>query len=94
MIPTQAFGQVTATFSIKPRTMPALILNKSDRSIPGLRATPAEINTTSAPSSAGVGSSPEKPFTFTAVGIWLTSTATPGVTGAISYNAKSEPAGN
>ena len=84
MIPMHAFGQVTATFSIKLRTMPALMLNKSERSMPGLRATPAEISTTSAPFNAGVGSSPAKPSTLTAVGMWLTSTATPGVTGAIS----------
>ena len=94
IIPTQAFGQVAATFSIKLRTIPALILNKSERSIPGLRATPAEINTTSAPFNAGVGSSPPKPSTLTAVGIWLTSLATPGVTGAISYNDNSDPAGS
>lgn len=62
--------------------------------IPGLRATPAEIRTTSAPSSAGVASSPEKPLIFTAVGIWLRSTATPGVTGAISYRESSEPEGS
>ena len=74
--------------------MPALILKRSDRSIPGLRATPAEINTMSAFTKAGEGSSPAKPETFTAVGMWLKSAATPGVTGAISYNDNSVPLGN
>ena len=70
------------------------MLKRSERSIPGLRATPAEIKTTSAPLSAAVGSSPAKPSTLTAVGIWLTSLATPGVTGAISYSDNSLSAGN
>lgn len=35
-----------------------------------------------------------KPLIFTAVGIWLRSTATPGVTGAISYRESSEPEGS
>ena len=48
----------------------------------------------SAPSSAGVASSPLKPLIFTAVGIWLKSTATPGVTGAMSYRESSEPEGS
>src|SRR5471030_3054040 len=89
-----AFGQVLATCSIRLRTIPALTLNKSERSIPGLRATPAEISTTSAPTNAGVASTPLKPLIFTAVGIWLRSTATPGVTGAMSYKESSEPEGN
>ncbi len=41
-----------------------------------------------------VGSSPAKPLTVTAVGIWLTSTATPGVTERYHITPKSEPAGN
>ncbi|CSB68504.1 Uncharacterised protein [Vibrio cholerae] len=58
IMPTQAFGHTTAIFSANAFTMPAFTLNRSARSIPGLRATPAETRTTSAPSSAGVGSSP------------------------------------
>ncbi len=94
MIPIHAFGQVLATCCTRFFTIPALTLNRSERSIPGLRATPAEISTTSAPSSAGVASSPLKPLIFTAVGIWLKSTATPGVTGAMSYRESSEPEGS
>ena len=45
-------------------TIPALMLNRSERSMPGLRATPAEISTTSAPTRAGLGSSPQKTFYF------------------------------
>ncbi len=94
MTPISAFGAVVATCSIRLRTIPALTLNRSARSMPGLRATPAEISTTSAPCRAGVASSPLNPSTFTAVGIWLRSTATPGVTGAMSYSERAEPAGN
>ena len=82
--PIQAVGATSATLPTNVLIMPALILNKSERSIPGLRATPAEIKTTSAPSSASVGSIPPNPVTFTLVGIWLKSFATPGVTGATS----------
>ena len=92
--PIKALGAVVATCSIRLRTMPAFTLNRSARSIPGLRATPAEISTTSAPCKAGVASSPLKPSIATAVGIWLRSTATPGVTGAMSYSESSEPAGS
>ena len=94
MIPMQAFGAVLAICCTRFFTIPALTLNRSERSMPGLRATPAEMRTTSAPTSAGVASSPEKPLILTSVGIWLRSTATPGVTGAISYRESSEPEGS
>ena len=93
IIPIRAFGQTSAAFATKSRTIPALILNKSARVIPGLRATPAGINTTSAPSNALPKSSPEKPSTLISVGMWLTSFATPGVKGATSYKLNSLPAG-
>ena len=69
IIPIKAFGQVSAHTETRFLTIPALILKRSDRSIPGLRATPAEINTISAFTRAGEGSSPAKPETLTAVGI-------------------------
>ena len=94
MMPINAFGQVLAIFSTRLRTIPAFTLNRSERSMPGLRATPAEIRTISAPSNAGVGSSPANPVIRTSVGIWLRSFATPGVTGAISYKVRSEPEGS
>ena len=59
MIPISALGQLSAQEETRFFTIPALILNKSERSMPGLRATPAEINTISAFSKAGEGSSPE-----------------------------------
>ena len=59
MIPIRALGQLSAQEETRFFTIPALILNKSERSMPGLRATPAEINTISAFNKAGEGSSPE-----------------------------------
>ena len=44
-IPTHASGHTSATFSTKFLMMLPLILNKSARVMPGLRATPAVINT-------------------------------------------------
>jgi len=69
MMQISAFGQVSAQAPTRFLTIPALILKRSERSIPGLRATPAEIKTISALSKAGDGSSPVKPLTFTAVGM-------------------------
>ena len=92
-MPIIAFGQLSAQEVTKFSTIPALILKRSERSIPGLRAIPAEIKTMSAFTRAGEGSSPEKPSTLTGVGMWLKSAATPGVTGAISYKDNSVPAG-
>ena len=69
IIPINAFGQVSAQLATRFFTIPALTLKRSERAMPGLRATPAEINTISAFSRAGEGSSPEKPVTFTAVGM-------------------------
>ena len=69
MIPINAFGQTSAQTETRFLTIPALILKRSERSIPGFLATPAEIKTISASINAGAGSSPEKPVTFTAVGI-------------------------
>ena len=69
IIPIKAFGQLSAQEETRFFTIPALILNRSERSIPGLRAIPAEIKTMSAFTRAGEGSSPEKPSTLTGVGI-------------------------
>ena len=69
IIPIRALGQLSAQEETRFFTIPALILNKSERSMPGLRATPAEINTISAFSKAGEGSSPEYPSTLTGVGM-------------------------
>ena len=80
----QALGQTLAQFLTKLAIMPALMLNKSSRVMPGLRATPAGMTTTSQPSKALGKSSPVKPSTQTSVGIWLRSLATPGVKGATS----------
>ena len=52
--------------------------------MPGLRGTPAGITTISALAIAASASSPTNPLTATSVGIWLRSTATPGVNGATS----------
>ena len=52
-MPINAFGQVSAQAETRFFTIPALILKRSDRSIPGLRATPADINTISAFTKAG-----------------------------------------
>ena len=43
MMPISAFGREAAHFSTRFLTIPALMLNRSERSMPGLRATPAEI---------------------------------------------------
>ncbi len=88
-----ALGQVFAQLRTRLAIMLALMLNKSSRVIPGLRATPAGITTTSAPSRALVKSSPVKPSTVTSVGMWLKSVATPGVKGATSNRLNFEPAG-
>ena len=90
----QAFGQIDAPAETRFSITLALKRNRSLRSIPGLRAIPAQITTTLLPSSALGRSSPAKPFTATSVGIWLKSTAIPGVTGATSYKANLKPAGN
>lgn len=88
IIPTQALGQVLATFSIKFFTIPALMLNNlNDPFI--LRATPAEVVQHQRFLKRG-WIFPYKPCIFTAVGIWPISRST-GVTGAISYNDNSEP---
>merc|ERR1719230_1275254 len=93
MMFTIAFGQYLATPSARVFTMPALVLNKSSRVIPGLRGTPAGITTTSQPVRAFLRSSPEKPSTVPFVDIWDKSTATPGVIGATSKQVNSETRG-
>ena len=58
-------GQCTAIFSASFLTMPALMLNKSSRVMPGLRGTPAGMTTTSASfRHAGRFSSPVWPVTY------------------------------
>mmetsp|Transcript_5516 Transcript_5516/g.6408 ORF Transcript_5516/g.6408 Transcript_5516/m.6408 type:complete len:200 (-) Transcript_5516:186-785(-) len=52
MMQIMHFGQASAIPSIRPETIPALILNKSSRVMPGLRGTPAGITATSTPASA------------------------------------------
>jgi len=49
MMSVQAVGQCLAIFSARLLTMPALILNRSSRVIPGLRGMPAGIITMSVP---------------------------------------------
>jgi len=63
---------------------PALVLNRSSRVIPGLRGTPAGMTTTSQPVNASSNCSAPYPDTFTPVGMWLRSAATPGTTGFTS----------
>ena len=92
--PTNAFGQLAAMPSANTLIMPAFTLNKSARSIPGLRGIPAGIKTISAPVNAPLRSSRPKPATLTSVGMCDKSTATPGTTGATSYKDNSEPAGS
>lgn len=48
-MPIRAFGQTSATATIKSLTMEAFVLNKSSLVIPGFLGTPAGIITTSAP---------------------------------------------
>ena len=57
-IPIQALGQISATFSTRFLIIPALILKRSARVIPGLRASPAVISTICASSNALSKSSP------------------------------------
>lgn len=49
MIVRMALGQYFAQASAKVLTMPALMLKRSSRVMPGLRGTPAGMMTTSAP---------------------------------------------
>ncbi len=51
------FGQLSATASTRLLTMPALMLNRSSRVMPGLRGTPAGMTTTSTPFKAAASSS-------------------------------------
>uniref|UniRef100_A0A2P2LTY8 Malate dehydrogenase n=1 Tax=Rhizophora mucronata TaxID=61149 RepID=A0A2P2LTY8_RHIMU len=77
---TRAFGQNFAIASQRPLTIPALMLKRSSRVIPGFLGTPAGMITTSDPSKALPScSSPMYPTTSDLVLIWLTSAATPGV---------------
>ncbi len=82
--PTNALGQLATMPSANTLIIPAFTLNKSARSIPGLRGIPAGIITISAPESAPAKLSAPKPSTLTAVGMCDKSTATPGTTGATS----------
>mmetsp|Transcript_13014 Transcript_13014/g.33529 ORF Transcript_13014/g.33529 Transcript_13014/m.33529 type:complete len:318 (+) Transcript_13014:249-1202(+) len=84
MIRMAALGQASAQPATKFFTMPALMLNRSSRVMPGLRGTPAGITTTSQPSRALVSSSPVKPVHEELVAMWERSAATPGVMGATS----------
>mmetsp|Transcript_16189 Transcript_16189/g.29160 ORF Transcript_16189/g.29160 Transcript_16189/m.29160 type:complete len:296 (-) Transcript_16189:433-1320(-) len=52
MMATQAVGQCTAMASQRPWTIPALMLKRSSRVMPGLRGTPAGITTRSTPERA------------------------------------------
>lgn len=92
---TKAFGQAEAIPVAKSRTMPALILKRSSRVIPGyelaihlllrgqftLRGTPAGMTTMSAPVRACLRPSSfgRNPVVFDAELMWLKSAATPGV---------------
>ena len=49
---SSARGHASAHAETKSRTIPALILNRSSRVMPGLRGTPAGMMTTSQPLSA------------------------------------------
>mmetsp|Transcript_9001 Transcript_9001/g.26978 ORF Transcript_9001/g.26978 Transcript_9001/m.26978 type:complete len:228 (+) Transcript_9001:539-1222(+) len=85
-----ALGACLATPSMRVFTIPALMLKRSSRVIPGLRGTPAGMTTRSAPSSALPRfSGPTKPSAVEGVLQWLRSLATPGVTGATSYRLSS-----
>lgn len=66
MMAMMASGQLAATPSHSVFTMPALMLKRSSRVMPGLRGTPAGITTSSAPLSAPASSSaPVYPVTCT-----------------------------
>ena len=68
-----ARGQCLATPSIKVRTIPALILNKSSLVMPGFLGTPAGIMTKSMPSKAGPSCSfPRNPRTLKSTHYQLT----------------------
>ena len=54
---TTALGACAATATARACTMPALMLNRSSRVMPGLRGTPAGIMTRSAPERAAASSS-------------------------------------
>ena len=80
MIATSARGQYRATPCASVATIPALMLNKSSRVMPGLRGTPAGITTSAAPASAAPSSaSPVCAVTRAGVSMWARSAATPGV---------------
>ena len=77
---SSALGHASAHAETKSRTMPALILNRSSRVMPGLRGTPAGMMTTSHPFSASWSwSGPAYPVTTALVLMWERSAATPGV---------------
>jgi len=77
----------------RPLTIPALILKRSSRVIPGLRGTPAGTTTISQPIRALSSSlTPLKPVTLALVLMWLKSVATPGAL-TISYKASSSTSG-
>ena len=57
MMLTTALGQCCATATASAWTMPALMLKRSSRVIPGLRGTPAGMMTRSAPERAAASSS-------------------------------------
>ncbi|KAF1762769.1 hypothetical protein GCK72_011032 [Caenorhabditis remanei] len=56
MMAMRAFGEALAMTAAKSRTIPAFVLNKSSRVIPGLRGTPAGMTMTSAFSTAAYNS--------------------------------------
>ena len=80
MMLSSARGHASAHAATRSRTIPALILNRSSRVMPGLRGTPAGMMTTSHPLRASWSwSGPAYPVTAALVLMWERSAATPGV---------------
>mmetsp|Transcript_8810 Transcript_8810/g.21281 ORF Transcript_8810/g.21281 Transcript_8810/m.21281 type:complete len:215 (-) Transcript_8810:285-929(-) len=86
MTPIRASGQWSATPCTRVRTIPALMLKRSSRVMPGLRGTPAGMITRSQPFKQSPSSaSPQKPATLPApMSQWDRSHATPFTIGATS----------
>ena len=80
-----ASGQCLAQFDTRSRTMPALILKRSSRVMPGLRGTPAGMTTRSHPERAcGSWSGPWNPRVLARELTCETSAATPAARGTTS----------
>ena len=67
MMRTKALGQCWAMAWARSRTIPALMLKRSSRVIPGLRGTPAGMTTRSQPTRAALRPSPSSDLTWPVV---------------------------